>query len=517
MTNNTNGNKPTDSKSSDKAKDQQSKHQQTKQEQSEQAQQKQNEQTVTEQPSAELKQNNSLNQAESASTTAKKSKATVGHESETSSSTTPEAQSTRKPVTPLSTTPSSQTQSTNPGQAAGNSSSQSAPQSTATVVKRGWSGPIALVISLAALAGVGGIAYLDYDIRYYMDKKQSFDPIQVSQTEAAKVESKLAESVNSTARQVTSKVNEVTAQLGQQQQQLSNTEQKLKQEVLGVAENVSNLRRQFNQMQGTSRDDWQLAEVEYMLRLANQRLLMEGDIRGVEAILVSADAILRGLDNYSLYSVREALAKDLAAVRAVEQIDVEGTYLQLDALVNQIMALPLMPVADYQKSQSEPAKSEQEETNFSSKLSAKLQRTWDNFSDHLRINISRDKPVQVLLTPKEEMFLRQNLRMMLEQAQLALLQQNQVIYSNSLKKSVDWLKEFFIYDSAKVAAINKQLQQLTEVKLNPQLPDISGSLKAAKQYIDELHRLHKGKLPRKDEVANAGEQATSANLDGEAH
>ncbi|MDE1461424.1 uroporphyrinogen-III C-methyltransferase [Spartinivicinus poritis] len=502
MTNNTNGNKPTDAKSSDNAKEQLSK----QKKQSKQSQTKESNSAVTEEQSpAELSKGDS---------TTNKNQATTKTE--------PETKAAREPLTPLTSSTSAQgveqasTNST--AQSTGSKTLEPNTQSPAAVVKRGWSGPIALVISLAALVGVGGIAYLDYDVRYFLDKKQSFNPVEVSQAEAAKVESKLAESVSAARQQMSSEVDEVSTQLTQQRQQLRNTEQKLKQDVLGVAENISNLRRQFNQMQGTSRDDWQLAEVEYMLRLANQRLLTEGDIRGVEAILVSADAILRGLDNYSLYSVREALANDLAAVRAVEQTDVEGTYLQISALVSQVMELPLMPVSDYQKNQSEPPKAEQTDTGFSDKVSAKLKQTWSNFSDHLRINISRDKPVQVLLTPKEELFLRQNLRMMFEQAQLALLQQNQLIYSNSLEKAANWLKEYFIYESAKVAAINKQLKQLAAIKLNPTLPDISGSLKATKQYIDELHRLHKGKLPRKDEeVAKSSQQSISANLSGEAH
>ncbi|MCX4027432.1 uroporphyrinogen-III C-methyltransferase [Endozoicomonas sp. SM1973] len=515
MTNNTNGNKPTDAKSSGNAKEQLSKQKkQSKQSQTTQSQTTESKSAVTEEQSpADLSKGDSTSNKYQAAATTESEKKT---ESETKSA--------REPLTPLTSSASAQgeagqTSTNSTAQPVGNNNLESNTQSAATVVKRGWSGPVALAISLAALVGVGGIAYLDYDVRYFFDKKQSFNPVEVSQAEAAKVESKLAESVNAARQQMSSQVDEVSAQLTQQQQQLSSTEQKLKQDVLGVAENISNLRRQFNQMQGTSRDDWQLAEVEYMLRLANQRLLTEGDIRGVEAILVSADAILRGLDNYSLYSVREALANDLAAVRAVEQTDVEGTYLKISALVSQVMELPLMPVSDYQKSQSAPAKKvEQADTGFSDKVSAKLKQTWSNFSDHLRINISRDKPVQVLLTPKEELFLRQNLRMMFEQAQLALLQQNQLIYSNSLEKAASWLKEYFIYESTKVAAINKQLKQLAAIKLNPKLPDISGSLKATKQYIDELHRLHKGKLPRKDEeVAKSSQQSISVNLSGEAH
>lgn len=514
MTNNTDGNKQAGTKSSANAKKQQPKQESESVVQAQEAgsnQTNSNDSAAidSKKQSGDLEKQPSSSDQQEGSTEQKETVAASTNDSRNTTTATEHSVSEQASVARAAMDSSEQKSFDTPPAAA--------PKPTASVAKRGWTGPLALVISLAALAGVGGIAYLDYDVRYFLSNTQPFDPVKVSQTEAAKVESKLVASVKATSQQVSSQADSLASQLAQQQRQLKGTEQKLKQDVLGVAENISNLRRQFNQMQGTSRDDWQLAEVEYMLRLANQRLLTEGDTRGVEAILVSADAILRGLDNYSLYAVREALANDLAAIRAVEQTDIEGTYLQLSALVNQVMALPLMPVADYQKTQSASGQEEAPDADLSDKLSAKLKRTWSNFSDHLRINISRDKSVQILLTPKEEMFLRQNLRMMLEQAQLSLLQGNQVIYSNSLHKTTEWLKEYFVYDSTKVAAINKQLTLLADVKLNPKLPDISGSLKATKQYIDELHRLHKGKLPTKEEVANAPQQGMSSTLAEETH
>ena len=86
---------------------------------------------------------------------------------------------------------------------------------------------------------------------------------------------------------------------------------------------------------GAERENWLLAETRHLLRLANQRLVMGADPVAAEALLKSADTVLRGVDDPSLHVVRAAIAKEIAALRALPKVDLEGIYLRLAALMEQ--------------------------------------------------------------------------------------------------------------------------------------------------------------------------------------
>ncbi|WP_426415149.1 uroporphyrinogen-III C-methyltransferase [Aestuariirhabdus sp. LZHN29] len=346
---------------------------------------------------------------------------------------------------------------------------------------RSWLALLALVLAFVACAGVAALVYMDRDIQYYLEHRSYPDAEQQLASDLQSLAGRL-ESSNSALREELSALSPLAESQVQFEERLRATGEKLDQ-------NSQSLQSQLNELQRTSRDDWQLAEVEYLLRLANQRLLTEGSISGVEALLTSADRIVRDLDNVSLFPVREALAADLVAIRAVPRVDSEGVYLQLAALAEQAMALPLLPVDGYQIAGTAPAEVVvAEEQPLLQRLWVRGQASLERFTQYFRLNTHRSEPLQELLTPDEEVYLRQNLRLMMEQAQLALLKGQQRVYDASLRASLDWLERYFSYNSQASVSMVKQLQQLQSLQLSPDLPDISGSLKAIKAFNEQLHR-----------------------------
>ena len=140
-----------------------------------------------------------------------------------------------------------------------------------------------------------------------------------------------------------SSINADTEELERQSGQLSQS--------LGtLQEQLSQQQAELSSYSARDRDDWLLAEAQYLLRMANQRLIMADDVAAAQALLGSADKILLELDDVRLHEVRAAVASDLAAVRAVPRVDVEGVYLRLAALIEQagklvIFQLPEQAVA----------------------------------------------------------------------------------------------------------------------------------------------------------------------------
>ena len=109
---------------------------------------------------------------------------------------------------------------------------------------------------------------------------------------------------------------------------------------------LAELQQELARFSASDRNSWLLAEAGHLLRLANQRLVMATDPVASLALLNSADAVLREIDDPSLHDVRAALAADIASLRAVPKVDVEGIYLRLAALIEQAEKLVIFQLPE---------------------------------------------------------------------------------------------------------------------------------------------------------------------------
>lgn len=240
------------------------------------------------------------------------------------------------------------------------------------------------------------------------------------------------------------------------------------------------------QLPGADRSDWLLAEAEYLLRLANQRLDLEKDWQGAAAILVAADTVLAETQNPLISSVRQLLAKELQTLRAVPAVDLTGAVARLQAVQDQITELEWMPrtlpkVTAVIEKVAEP---EIEPTAWD-KFAAKA---WAGIGSIVRIR-EHDKALPAPLTPDQHYYLQQNMHLMLEQAQVALVRQQDVLYKQSITRTQAWLEEFVSVKNAKTEAVVATLSELKNWNVSPEFPQISGSLNRLRQLQDEQRRL----------------------------
>ncbi len=236
-----------------------------------------------------------------------------------------------------------------------------------------------------------------------------------------------------------------------------------------------------------NRTDWLLAESEYLLRVGNQRLLIEKDIRGALAALQSADEVLRETDDIGVYPVREQLAREILALRNLRDVDRTGLYLQLEALREQVTRLTEGAVIGSQ----EPAKAmntsgaDQPGADQSTVQSA-FQRGWQQFRDSLQevIVIRRmDATVEPMMSPDQSAWARLNLQLMLEQAELAVLRGHGELYQQTLDKALDALNTWFDDSDNRIATLKESVAELRNRNIDPPLPDISRSLTLLKGRI----------------------------------
>ncbi len=302
-------------------------------------------------------------------------------------------------------------------------------------------------------------------------------------------------------------VEQLQARIAQQQAYLHDAVQPLHEQVdhlhqreERLVDRMDSTIRRLKDLEGSSRDQWRLAEVEYLMRLANQRLLMGTEVSSARNLLTSADTILSELDDYSLFPIREALAEDIAMVRTASEFDQETAYLRLQGLVSLI---PKLKILDRQHLEMAPDSTETsgftpEPSHWQDKVIVVLKDTWSQFTNLFRINTQRDKPVETLLSVEQEIIIRQNLNLMLEQAKLAVMTREPAIYRSSIEQARAWINDYFALGGDVRASMIKELDDLLTGKVENEMPNINRSLEALKAYQFKLE------TPAKD---SEGQQA----------
>ena len=281
---------------------------------------------------------------------------------------------------------------------------------------------------------------------------------------------KLQQQIDTLAISVAANTGAIAAELGES----SALEQKLELSLLEIKALV-----------GASSQDWLLAEVEYLIRLANQRLLMEQDASGAVALFLSADGILRDVEGIAAFELRQQLADDIADLRALGRLDVDGLFVKIGALIRQVDKLQPKRL-QYTKA---PAKAVDAvpAIGWSAKSWAMLGaigRRLASLVDYRR----EAEVIQPILPPKEEYYLRQNLVLKLQLAQLGLLRADQQVYAMGLADAEAWMSGY--YDPQHPASISfiATLRDLTAVDVDRTLPDVSGSLQAARKLLARFHQ-----------------------------
>ncbi len=247
-----------------------------------------------------------------------------------------------------------------------------------------------------------------------------------------------------------------------------------------------------------------MAEAEYLLRLANQRLLTERASKGSQGLLETADKILAEMDDVDLFPIRQAIGEDLAALKLAPKVDRDGLFLRMAGLAKQIDNLPTLPkrVPMAERNVEIAAAELPENVSVWHTIQDGLTRTSDYLLSY--IEIRRNQPVNKLLPPEAQAYVKLNLRFMIERAQLAMLREEKVIYETSIQQAREWLQTQFPVNS-QIEAFVLELDELESQEIIVPLPDITSSLEQLRVYIERLHKV-KSTQPQAPQ-SNATEEA----------
>ncbi|MDH5184765.1 MAG: uroporphyrinogen-III C-methyltransferase [Gammaproteobacteria bacterium] len=253
--------------------------------------------------------------------------------------------------------------------------------------------------------------------------------------------------------------------------------ERLKQQISDSDNRVAVLEQSILTMQGKDNMDWLVSESEYLIRVANHRLLLERDVKSALAALKSADSRLFDTQDPYWIPVRNQLAREIAALEAIQVVDVAGLSLRLNTLGEAIVQMPILkPEPTAPSKLSEPGETKPEARYVS--------EVWDDLSERLGKLISIrsvERPPGPLLELEQAAYLQQNLLFKLEAVRLALLRGEAQLYRDGLMATRGWIESFYDTGSPATREVLKHLTALHEVQIRPDLPDLSQSLQALQQ------------------------------------
>ncbi|MES2039413.1 MAG: uroporphyrinogen-III C-methyltransferase [Pseudomonadota bacterium] len=253
-----------------------------------------------------------------------------------------------------------------------------------------------------------------------------------------------------------------------------------------------------------NRDDWALAEIEQVLATASQQLQLAGNVQGALIALQNADARLAKSDKPQFISIRRAIAKDIERLKSLPALDLPGVALRLDSVIAQIDHIPLWsdeksvvsatppkaPLRVLPKS-SVTAKTEKKTVDDVEEItwSMRLQDGWQSFSSEMWNEVKQlirvrnvETPDVLLLTPSQSYFARENLKLRLLNARLALLSRNESIFRSDMIAAQDAIGKYFDTRAKQTQTVQALLRQVQGSNLSIEMPTLGESLNAVRNY-----------------------------------
>jgi len=213
-----------------------------------------------------------------------------------------------------------------------------------------------------------------------------------------------------------------------------------------------------------SRDEWVLAEVEQALNIAQQQLQLAGNVQAALIALQSADQRLTGFDRPQLLPLRKSIARDIDRLKALPMADISSIGLSLENLIDRIDTLPL--AFEHMPKVEKPVRGSALASDF-----------WGEVKQVIRVE-RLDRPDPALLSPSQAVFLRENLRLRLLSARLALLQRDGRVFRDDTKQAADWMDRYFDTADRDVMQLLSELRKMQGVRLSIELPNLNDTLAA---------------------------------------
>ena len=342
---------------------------------------------------------------------------------------------------------------------------------TQTVVKKSGTG-LSLLAILIAL-GVGGAGY--YFGQQQVDEFQQKLTALEAQINNKTVVSAPAQDVKFDTTQLAQleSANKATQDKIAQVEELINAKSH---ELVGLQSQINKVSAQANAQQPT---DWLFSEADFLLNNALRKLVLDNDVDTAVSLLKLADETLAKVNNSQSAAIRSAINQDLKQLLSVAGVDQNAVMQKLSQLANTVDELPVLDVN---------FGDDQNATKLSDSLSdwaENAEKSATSFLNHfIRISPKHGADRKELLAPNQDIYLRENIRLRLQLAIMAVPRQQNELYKQSLEAVASWIRSYFDTNTEVTQSFLKSVDELSEVSIYVDVPNQLQSLSMLDKYLN---------------------------------
>ena len=257
---------------------------------------------------------------------------------------------------------------------------------------------------------------------------------------------------------------------------LREMEQRLRQETDSLQQQLGEVSAAQRNLQTQPELGWKIREASYLLNLANRKLQLEADVAGAIVLFENADQALAQAQRDDLLYIRQTIAEEIAQLRTLEPPDREGVYFRLESLEGEIAQLNLL--RSLRESVAAGGAGDLQTAGDSGFMAAGLEllgnvfvwRRWE------------ERPEFEFVAGQEE-YLRESIRLQIEQAQLALLMRDSAMYRASLQAGLDQMERYTGADAGTAGDLASRFNELLSIEIAPELPVLNQSLNLIGEFL----------------------------------
>ena len=342
---------------------------------------------------------------------------------------------------------------------------------TQTVVKKSGTGLSLLAILIALGVGSAGYYFGQQQVDEFQQKLTALE----AQINNKTVVSAPAQDVKFDTTQLTQleSANKATQDKIAQVEELINAKSH---ELVGLQSQINKVSAQANAQQPT---DWLFSEADFLLNNALRKLVLDNDVDTAVSLLKLADETLAKVNNSQSAAIRSAINQDLKQLLSVAGVDQNAVMQKLSQLANTVDELPVLDVN---------FGDDQNATKLSDSLSdwaENAEKSATSFLNHfIRISPKHGADRKELLAPNQDIYLRENIRLRLQLAIMAVPRQQNELYKQSLEAVASWIRSYFDTNAEVTQSFLKSVDELSELSIYVDVPSQLQSLSMLDKYLN---------------------------------
>ena len=338
---------------------------------------------------------------------------------------------------------------------------------TQTIVKK--TGTALSLLAILIALGVGGAGY------YF------------GQQQVAEIQQKLTALESQSGVAVSAPVSDNSGQVTQLEQGLKTTQDKveqLEQLVAGKISEIATLQaqvKQVSQLAGAQQpSDWLFSEADFLLNNALRKLVLDNDVDTAISLLKLADETLVKVNNSQANTIRTAINQDLKQLLSLSSVDQNAVMQKLSQLANTVDELQALNV-NFDETPEKSGKLSDDIADWQQNV----EKSATSFLNHfIRISPKQSADKKELLAPNQDIYLRENIRLRLQLAIMAVPRQQDELYKQSLDAVASWVRSYFDTSAEVTQNFLKSVDELADSSIYVDVPEQLQSLTLLDKYLN---------------------------------